>query len=56
MGTVFIGDLVQLCLLDIVINLGINWLRDHMVKIDYKDCKVSWRGEKRPYSCFIGKA
>jgi len=52
--SIFTGDSVQFDLLDVDINLGMNRLHTHRAKIDCKYCKVSLRGEKRPYICFYG--
>ena len=45
-------DLMQFGMLDIDINVGINLLDTHKVKITCKDCKASLRGERRPHTCF----
>ena len=48
------SDLIQFDLLDIDINVEINLLDTHTVKITRKDCKVRLRGEKGPHACFYG--
>ena len=48
-GTIFTGDVGQFGLLDININLGINWLLIHRATIDYKGCQFSLRGGKIMY-------
>jgi len=37
-------------------NSVMKWLHNRRAKIDYKDCKVSLRGKKRPYPCFYGQS
>ena len=54
-GTIFTRDLVQFGFRH-EYQFNMNWSRTHRAMIDCKDHKVSFKVEKRPYTCFMGKA
>ena len=54
-GTIFTEDPTPFGLVDIDINIGMNWLHTHRTKTNCNDGKVSLRGEKPLYSCFMNK-
>jgi len=52
--TTFIVDSTPFGLIDIDVNLRRS--HTHRTKTGYKDCKVSWKGEKRSYTWFYGES